>query len=87
MLLRLPLNLAREPLQTALSGRNGLDLAPVYLRSAKLGFVCARVFRKRQKLPSVSRDKKFDISFLTFETFKGESFEELSTVKNKTNSQ
>ena len=43
MLLRLPLNLAPELLQPALRGRNGLELVLVYLKSANLGFICARV--------------------------------------------
>lgn len=54
-----------------------------YLRSAKLGFVCAQVLRKRQKLPSISTEVKSLIFPFEMKEIKGKSFEDLSTVKKK----
>lgn len=63
LLLRLPLNFAWELLQSALNGRNGLELALVFLTSAKLGFVCARAQKKTKVAKYFNRGKKFDMSF------------------------
>ena len=64
-------------------GRNGLELAFVYLRSAKLGFICARVFGKRRKLPSISVEVKGLIFPFEIKELKGKAFEELSTLEKK----
>lgn len=83
-LLRLPLNLAWELLQSALSGRNGLELALIYLSSTKLGFVCAQVLRKRLKdAKYFIRREKSDITFVKLNELKGKVWKIFLSVNGK----